>query len=302
MSPAATRITIPEDEIEGHGPIDPYLGVIRIDSAAGSPIAAVMHYTCHAAVVSPAPKQYSSDYPGLACRMVERLFGYGITAMFVNGAFGNINHIMKPTQFNAMAFGTAAERPFEEAERVGQSVAAKALELLPKIETRDVEVGSLAKSLTVALRRPPASSLQEAEAEIKRQQQKLEEAQKRGDEDEAAEAQISRTYAVHWANYYRNEITEVELRLAAIKIGNLGISCISGEPFVEIGFNIKGQSPFKDSWVLGNTCGYSGYLPTEESFQEGGYEVRTCGWSKWKTDADKAVISESVKLLGELSD
>ena len=63
---------------------------------------------------------------------------------------------------------------------------------------------------------------------------------------------------------------------------------------------IKRNSPFPAAWVLGNTNGYTGYMPTRESFAQGGYEVRTCGWSKWQEDADGIVVKESLDLLNQL--
>ncbi len=293
---------VPEEDIVERGPIDADLGVLRVDGTSRVPLAAVVHFACHAAVVSPAPRQISADYPGYACRMIERLWGSGTTAMFVNGAFGNVNHILQPTSYNAMACGTAADRPFEEAERVGQSVAAEALRLLPDIKTADASIRSVAKSLSLGLRRPPIANLEEAKAVVRREKARVEQASARGDDTEASQAHIDLTYAEHWVRMLEQDTWEAEMRLSAVHIGDLGISCISGEPFVEIGFDIKKGSPFDTTWVLGNTNGYTGYLPTEESFVQGGYEVRTCGWSKWREDADKIVVQHSIRLLDELKD
>lgn len=292
---------IPDDEIIDYGPIDPDLGVIRVDSASGQPMAALVRYTCHAAVVSPEPRQISADFPGYACRMIERLWGGGAMAMFANGAFGNINHILKPAAFDAMLAGGASSRPFEEAERVGQRVAAAALELLPGVNVGDVEVGAVESSLTLKTRRPPVATIEEAEAVIREQQERRKAAQVRGDRAEAALAEIDKIYAQHWAGLLRNGREEAEMLLSAFRIGELGVACIPGEPFVEIGQEIKQRSPFGVTWVLGNTNGYTGYLPTRESFEQGGYEVRTCGWSRWAQDADQVVAEKSVELLARLT-
>lgn len=291
---------IPDEDIVGFGPTDPDLGLLRVDDASGRPLAAVVHYTCHAAVVSPEPRQISADYPGYTCRMIERLSEDGVTAMFVNGAFGDVNHILKPVQYDAMARGTAANRPFEEAERVGQLVAAEALRLLPDVKTADARIGSVAESVRMGLRKPPVTDLQEAQHIVRREKARLEEAEQNGDEPEVSRALIELTYAEHWVGILERGLKQAEMRLGAVHIGDLGISCIPGEPFVEIGFDIKKESPFNTTWVLGNTNGYTGYLPTEESFAQGGYEVRTCGWSSWRQDADKVVVKESLDLLNQL--
>lgn len=286
------------EEIEGYGPIDPALGVLRIDSEDGERIASVVHYTCHAAIVSPFPQQISADYPGLVCRTVDRFWG-GIT-MFFNGAFGDINHIMVPGEYAALNKDAKA-LPFEEVERVGQPIAAKALEMLPNIKVADVSIDSAAKTLTIAVRQPPYKSSAEAEAEIRKQEARLESARRNDDHDEAWSALVDLTYARHAIQMLQSDETEGEMRLGAFRIGDLGVACIPAETFVEIGFAIKNRSPFSKAWVTGITSAYTGYLPTEEAFDQGGYEVRTCGWSKWSKDADKAVADGAVELLQELA-
>ncbi len=290
--------TIPPEEIEGYGPIDPDLGVLRVDSEDGERIASVVHYTCHAAIVSPFPQQISADYPGLVCRTLDRFWG-GIT-LFLNGAFGDINHIMIPGEYAALNKDAKA-LPFEEVERVGQPIAAKALEMLPNVDVADVSIGSAAKTLTLALRQPPYESLAEAKMEIRRQETRLELAKQNDDHDEAWDALIDLTYARHAVQMLQSGGTEEEMRLDAFRVGDLGVVCVPAETFVEIGFAIKSSSLFSKTWVTSITSAYTGYLPTKDAFDQGGYEVRTCGWSKWSKDADKAVANGAVELLNELA-
>jgi hypothetical protein len=290
--------TILPEEIEGYGPIDPALGVLRVDSEDGERIASVVHYTCHAAIVSPFPQQISADYPGLVCRTVDRFWG-GIT-MFLNGAFGDINHIMVPGEYAALNKDAKA-LPFEEVERVGLPIALKALEMLPNINVADVSIGSAAKTLTLALRQPPYESPAEAEAEIRKQEARLKSAKQNDDHDEAWSALVDLTYARHAIQKLQSGETEEKMQIGAFKVGDLGVVCIPAETFVEIGFAIKNRSPFSKTWIAGITSAYTGYLPTSEAFDQGGYEVRTCGWSKWSQNADKAVANGALELLHELA-
>jgi len=220
--------------------------------------------------------------------------------MFVNGAFGNINHILQPTEYDAMMYGTASRRPFEEVERVGQAVASEALRLLPNIRATDVKIAAAGKAFPLRLRKPPVASLEEAKGNVLREKARLDQAKARGDHAEVSRAHIDLVYARHAVKMLKSGKTEAEMRLSAFHIGDLGVSCIPGEPFCEIGLAIKRNSPFPAAWVLGNTNGYTGYMPTRESFAQGGYEVRTCGWSKWQEDADGVVVKESLDLLNQL--
>jgi hypothetical protein len=66
---------------------------------------------------------------------------------------------------------------------------------------------------------------------------------------------------------------EVELRLTAIKIGDLMLCGVSGELFTEIGMEVKKQSPYTNTFIVTNCNGYNGYIYTDKTFVEGGYEA-----------------------------
>ncbi|MHA4809660.1 neutral/alkaline non-lysosomal ceramidase N-terminal domain-containing protein [Flavitalea flava] len=74
------------------GPVDPEVGVIRIDDLQGRPRVILMNYAMHADIVC---NNYaiSADYPGVACRKVEETFGGNINCLFVQGAGGNIESL-----------------------------------------------------------------------------------------------------------------------------------------------------------------------------------------------------------------
>lgn len=65
---------------------------------------------------------------------------------------------------------------------------------------------------------------------------------------------------------------DVILRLSVMKIGQIVFVGISGELMNEIGVEIKERSPFKNTIVITHCNGSSGYLCTDKSFKEGGYE------------------------------
>jgi hypothetical protein len=74
------------------GPVDPEVGVLRIDDATGQARAIIMNYACHADIVC-FNYAVSADYPGVACRKVEEAFGGGVNCLFVQGAGGNIESL-----------------------------------------------------------------------------------------------------------------------------------------------------------------------------------------------------------------
>ncbi|HOV72331.1 MAG TPA: neutral/alkaline non-lysosomal ceramidase N-terminal domain-containing protein [Candidatus Hydrogenedentes bacterium] len=75
---------------ETGGPIDPQIGVIRVDDADGSPIAIVTNLAAHPTTVHDDDLYaISAEYPGYYYETLEKLVGGHCVAMFLNGAEGN---------------------------------------------------------------------------------------------------------------------------------------------------------------------------------------------------------------------
>lgn len=93
---------------------------------------------------------------------------------------------------------------------------------------------------------------------------------------------------------------DAQARLSAIRIGSLAILFLPGEPFVETALAIEEFSPFEQTIVVGFGENNIGYIPTEEAFRLGGYEVGPGKWSFLKKGADKKIYDSAIKLLEEL--
>lgn len=84
---------LPRDEdIASVGPIDPQIGLLRIDREDGSPLAVVYNFACHP-IMNPPSKGNSADFPGVASAVIEDVLGHGALAFFVQGCGGDINPI-----------------------------------------------------------------------------------------------------------------------------------------------------------------------------------------------------------------
>ncbi len=90
------------------------------------------------------------------------------------------------------------------------------------------------------------------------------------------------------------------VRLTGIRIGQLAIIFLPGEPFAETGLAIEMQSPFPITWVAGYSENYVGYIPPEHVFSEGGYETGPGTWSFLEQDAERIIREKAVTLLKEL--
>jgi len=57
-----------DDDVASVGPIDPQVGVVRIDRLDGKPLAIVYQFACHP-IMNPPSRGNSADYPGVASRV-----------------------------------------------------------------------------------------------------------------------------------------------------------------------------------------------------------------------------------------
>lgn len=116
------RSTWPPD-----GPVDPEVGVIRIDSiATGKPMAVLMNFAAHPTVLGPENMTYSADFVGYARNTLERMIGGDVMAIFANGAQGTI----APRAF----LGADA---WQRAENVGAILAAEVFKVTMMIKPQD---------------------------------------------------------------------------------------------------------------------------------------------------------------------
>lgn len=87
----------------------------------------------------------------------------------------------------------------------------------------------------------------------------------------------------------------VRVQLQVLRIGELAIVSMPGEPFAEIGSAVKKASPFAFTMFCGYSTGTGGgYMPTAEEFQYRGYEVEGTPYGK---GAAEAVIRAAAELL-----
>ena len=87
---------------------------------------------------------------------------------------------------------------------------------------------------------------------------------------------------------------EFHLELTGVRIGDIALIGLPGEPFTDIGRGLK-QAP---GWKLVLPCcitnGYEGYFPMKEAYDEGGYEARS---SVYRAGVAERLIEEGVALL-----
>jgi hypothetical protein len=111
---------------------------------------------------------------------------------------------------------------------------------------------------------------------VKDAETKLEQIRKSGDQwaIHAAEARVRRfqELLVKWKSPQAG--TPVQVRVQILRVGEVAIVAMPGEPFAEIGMAIKKASPFGVTMFCGYSSGEGGeYMPVESEYEFAGYEV-----------------------------
>lgn len=82
----------PDDQVAAVGPIDPQVGILRIDREDGTPLAILYSFACHPIMNHPR-KGNSADFPFFASKVVEDALGGGAVALFMQACCGDINPV-----------------------------------------------------------------------------------------------------------------------------------------------------------------------------------------------------------------
>lgn len=273
------------DLIEPAGPTDPDVSILSIQSTSGRPIALLANYSLHYVGGIPAG-QLSADYFGEFARQIgTRIGANDVDPPFVgimsNGTSGDVNNY----NFNKPRPSAA---PFERIEAVAGKIADVALAAHASIQhTSNAPLAMAEREIECAIRRPNDDDLQWARDVLQ-------------GHDGGSLRDMTEVYA-NEALVLAQHPETVKIKLQAVRIGDFGITANPCESFAEIGLEIKRRSPLKPVMNIGLANGYSGYLPTPEQHQLGGYETWRSRWSFLEINASRKITTTLVELLNEVS-
>ncbi|MBS7606857.1 neutral/alkaline non-lysosomal ceramidase N-terminal domain-containing protein [Candidatus Bathyarchaeota archaeon] len=245
------------------GSLDEELIAVRFEDEVGRLVAALVNYTCHAVVLGPNNLMISGDYPGYVSRTVEHVEG-GI-CLFLNGAFGDINPLTENTRINRI-YDRSVGR-FKDAVRMGRAIGGEAIKILNSVVCREDYALALANR-TVRLKLKPIPEYRDED--IKALETKLKDASGREAEDIKFRLFVMKLSNLIHRTFPSNTI---DVEVQGFKIGGLVAVILPGEIFVDLGLRVKEHSRADVTMVIGCAKEVIGYVPTEEAFDEGGYEV-----------------------------
>ncbi len=303
----------PDELVESVGPIDPEIGVLRIDKCEGGVLAVVYNFACHPIQGVPSGGN-TADISGFASSVIEDCTDEGAVALFLQGCAGDINPV----------FYKAVDQP-RDAEPLGNLLGLSAVRALHSIkakktatlrmisETLTLPLADLAphidamrdrqQELLGSLKGTPLNlktymllmvkhslfpgfpsyyshhylheklagrdSLSKLDAENKKHLDLYTHNVHTMEELTRVQANLELLVMHHKKNIAAGKDT-IEVEVTGLRIGDFVLVTFPGELSVQIGLNIKKNSPYKMTFIAGVTNGYIYYTPTAKQMENRG--------------------------------
>jgi hypothetical protein len=268
------------NKVRPTGPVDPDVTVVSVQTREGRPLALLANYSTHYAGSS----QISADYFGEFARLMTVKLGVedrepAFVAVMSNGTSGDANCI---------DFSRPERVKFTHKD-VARSVAAAACEAYRRIEHSDrVPIAMIEKRLNLSVRVPTPEEVAQARTWL---------------EEQGATDRPVKTRA---ENYARETVLlsslppTRELKLQAIRIGDLALAAIPCEVYGRTGLAIKKESPFGVTVNISMANGAEGYIPPPEEFPRGGYTTWRARSSCLEESAEPKIRGTLLRMLRSL--
>ena len=264
------------DAIGPSGPVDDELSVVYFASPSGHPIALLANFSMHYY----GSQLLSSDYFGRFRAHVEARMAAAprpagarpFVAMMSQGTSGDLMW---------MDYSRPREEIGHDAYALG--LAKLAADLALGLELRDGAPIALHESrLSLRRRVPDAERLAWARDLAARIGDRL----PRG---------LPEIYALEQIHLHDDPVRE--LKLQALRIGELGIAAMPNEVFAITGLKVKAMSPFAHGFTIELANGAEGYIPPPEQHRLGGYTTWPARTAGLEEEAEPRILEAALELL-----
>ncbi len=266
------------DYIGPAGPKDPGLSILSVQSPDGRPIAVLANYSMHYFGAAPV----SADYFGRFCQRFTRLIDAdksqpAFVAMMSQGTAGDLHW---------MDYGQP--RKSINIDAYAQQVAEVAAKAYRTIRYRDTPTLAMAeRKLTLGRRVPDKVRLAWAQKILGEMKGRTKPANQR------------EVYALE--QIYLDQEPRRELKLQALRVGDLGITAIPDEVFGITGLKIKAQSPLRPTFNIELANGEEGYIPPPEQHRLGGYTTWPARTASLEVQAEPKIVETVLQLLEQVA-
>ncbi len=275
------------------GTLDQRVNVLRFDRKDAPSIVAV-NYGLHADTIN--GELVSADFPSVMAKTLEKALD-GVKCIFFNGAEGDVGSTnVHPTKGDMndteISFDNEMKSP-GMARFIGRALAGTVLQVYDKVHYVDVDdVKIVSKYIDIPSNMPTPEEMPLAKL--------YKQLHEEGKDDQIPFKAMQLTTAVADACRkcrLENGPEFFKIRLTAVKIGSVVYLGIPGEPFTDIGVEIKKAEGWNLIMPTALTNGNIGYFPMKSAYDEGGYEAKT---SNFKAGVAEIIIENAIQLLNEL--
>ena len=246
------------------GTPDESLQLIRF-KRTGAPDIAIVNFGTHPDTIG--GTKYSADWPGVVRKTFEAGIGGGVKCLFLNGAQGDVNHhkLFPSPARKALYTARNEGRSMAIADFLGHAVAGAAMSIWDVCE--EIPAGTVRGtvcSYSMPANVPTADEIKWVEMFDAG----------RKDEIPLGRMEIKTlTSKGSRVRKLKNGPDHFDILVSTVTIGgSIAFAGLPCEPFVDIGLDIKAQSPFTMTMVTCLTNGSEGYIPSTKAHHEGSYE------------------------------
>jgi hypothetical protein len=300
--------------INPDGFVDRELIVFRIDNAQGRPLAVLANFQTHGTVLAYENELASPDWIGMARQTVEQAFP-GSLCLYFQGAAGNQGPVEGFTgdvevahrlgrilghQISAVAeqIDTVVRQP--RAEGFVESTAFQAKQHWRVSGPRPAQLSFARVTVPLPRRTYSPEEIADMEQRIVRAQRQVAEEKAAGDAWKLYQAEARVRRFRNLLNKWKQPApqTPVTVEMRVLRIGDVAMVSMPGEPFAEIGVAFKKASPFAFTMFCGYSSGVGGdYMPTAPEFSFGGYEIERTPYGR---GAAEELMSTAPALFGKV--
>lgn len=275
------------DIVKPEGPVDYDIGVLAVEQN-GRTVAVLANIVNHTDTIG--LSLVSADWPGRLARSVQSGLGYDAFVMTLVGRSGNINHFDTSTNAN--------QTQYAEACRIGQGYGEIVLDQLKKLKPLKADkLSVVSQDFAIPYRMLPKKMIDDAKELLERVPARATTGDQTSEGLAKGDDQVLRYFAERIVDYPSSfKGKERIYKVVTLAIGDgFAATSLPGEPFTEIGLEIKEKSPIKNTWPITLAMGYCGYVPLKVSFENGGYEINPSKGGSPREDTAARMVEVSLK-------
>ncbi len=271
------------DILDFDGEQDHSLQLIRLEREGAKEILLV-NFGTHPDVIG--GTKFCTDWPGYVRDDLIGAFDGEVEVLFLNACQGDSNH------YNCFLPKGSPRKGVPLAKRMARIISGETLKIYDDAkETPFQKIGFASKTVTVG--QNPHDPADEPEAlEIHSLYQQI----PNNSDPVFKQFKLNVPEALRIVRNMKGP-KFFELTITALQLGNIAFIGFPGEPFTEIGRQVKAQSKMDLTVCTCCTNGGEGYFPTKNAFAEKGYERST---SPFAHDVADVLIEGATQLIDDM--